>query len=182
MTLEETKKLLITINALYPNWKVDNPEATSAAWHWALQDYPGDGINAALQIFLKTDKSGFAPSVSQLIACMYKPVDNDQMSEGEAWNIVKRALQDSTYHANEHFDKFPENIKKAVGSANMLQQWAQSETGEVNTVIMSNFQRAYRTVCERERFTEKIPDNLSNLVKGLVDQTKGERLIGTNET
>ena len=67
MTVEETKKLLITINALYPAWTVENPEATVAAWHWELTDYPADAIMNALHRFVKNGNSGFAPSVSQLI-------------------------------------------------------------------------------------------------------------------
>ena len=67
MTVEETKRLLLTINTLYPNWKVDNPEATTAAWHWVLKDYPAPAIINALHNYAKSSKSGFAPSVSQLI-------------------------------------------------------------------------------------------------------------------
>ena len=67
MTIEETKKLLVTINAMFPTWKVENPQETVAAWHWVLKDHPASAIMNALQKYAKSDKSGFAPSVSQLI-------------------------------------------------------------------------------------------------------------------
>ena len=157
MTLEDTKKLLITINAIYPNWKVENPEATAAAWHWALKEFPADAVNAGLQIFLNTDGTGFAPSVSQLIACMYKSSDNERMTEGEAWSMVKKAIQDGNYHSAERYAELPEIVQKAVGNAEMIHQWAQTSNDEVNTVIMSNFQRTFRALTEREKFNEKIP-------------------------
>lgn len=178
MTVEETKKLLITINALYPNWKVENPEATTQAWSWALADYPADGINAALQIFLKTDNAGFAPSVSQLITAMHKPNEVEQLSEGEAWNLVKSAIQDSGYHASEQFEKLPPIIQRCVGSANMLHQWSQADSDEVNTVIMSNFQRTYRAVLSKQEFTDKVPPQLSDMVKNLSQLVSGERYLG----
>ena len=67
MTIEETKRLLLTINTLYPNWKVEDPEATTATWYWVLKDYSAPAIMRALHNFAKNSKSGFAPSVSQLI-------------------------------------------------------------------------------------------------------------------
>lgn len=176
MTREETQKLLMAIGSLYPNFKPEDKTLTIDSWHWALEDYPAPMVKAALQVYVKTNNTGFAPSVSQLIGCMYQPSENGQLTEADAWNMVKRALQDSTYHANERFEEFPEIVKKAVGSANMLQQWAQSETSEVNTVIMSNFQRAYRTVAERERFDAKVSPQLGEHLKGLVEMAE-ERML-----
>lgn len=162
MTREQTVDLVRSIVSIYPNWKPENLTDTVNAWHWALEEYPASGIKAALQVYIKTNTTGFAPSVSQLIAAMYKPAENKQLTEGDAWNLVKRALQDSTYHAVDRFLELPETVQKAVGSANMLQQWAMSDSNEVNTVIMSNFQRTYRAVVERESFANKIPPQLMN--------------------
>ena len=173
MTREQTVDLVRSIVSIYPNWKPDNLTETVNAWTWALREFPAQAVKSALEIYIRTNNTGFAPSVSQLIGAMYKPLENEQLTEADAWNMVKRALQDSAYHANERFEELPEAVKKAVGSPNMLQQWAMSDSNEVSTVIMSNFQRAYRTVAERERFTEKVPEQLSDLVKGLVDKTKG---------
>lgn len=67
MTREETKKLLLTIEAAYPHFKPENATLTVDTWHWALKDYPAPAIMNALQKYIKSSKSGFAPSVSQLI-------------------------------------------------------------------------------------------------------------------
>ena len=165
MTLEETKKLLITINAIYPSWRVENPEATTAAWHWALEEYPAESVNAALQIFLKTDKGGFVPSVSQIIACMYKPTENDQMTEGEAWSLVKKAIQNGNYGAEEEFDKLPPLVQRAVGNSGMIRQWAMCDTDEVNTVVMSNFQRSYKAMLSKQDFNNRVPIGVADIVK-----------------
>jgi hypothetical protein len=170
MTRDETKELLMMIRAIYPNFNVKPAEMTPTvnAWHMMLEEYPATAAVAALKVYTRTNDSGFAPSVSQLIAAMYKPAENKQLTEGDAWNLVKRALQDSTYHAVDRFLELPETVQKAVGSANMLQQWAMSDSNEVNTVIMSNFQRTYRAVVERESFSNKIPPQL---MKELAEKT-----------
>ena len=176
MTLEETKKLLMMIDAAYPNFKVDNPQETAATWQWMLAEYPADAILGSLQIYVKTNKSGFAPSVSQLIDGMHKPKDQERMTEGEAWYIVRKAIADSGYSAKEHFDEFPPEIKRAVGSPEMLRKWGMMDSEEVNTVIMSNFQRTYRAVISQQEYAERVPAAVSDLVKGLTEKVNPNRI------
>lgn len=177
MTRDETKDLVRSIISIYPNWKPENLTDTVNAWHWALKDYPAIVIKSALQIYVKTNNTGFAPSVSQLIAAMYKPVENEQITEGEAWYLVKQAIQGANYNAEENYAKLPPIIQKAVGGPAMLRQWGMTDSDEVNTVVMSNFQRTYRALAERERFEQKVPEQLSGLIKGLVEQTSGTKAI-----
>lgn len=167
MTREDTQKLLVMINAIYPNWKVENPQETIAAWHWALEDYPPEMIKAALHVYIKTDNTGFPPSASQLIGCMYKPMLNGIIDEAEAWHMVKKAIADSAYGAQEHFDEMPPLVQKAVGKPNNLREWGMCETEYVNTVVMSNFQRNYRTLVQREEFNTKVNPQAMELLKSI---------------
>lgn len=182
MTREETKELLMMIKAIYPNFSIKPEEMTATinAWHLMLSEYPIEGIKAALQIYVKTNNTGFAPSVSQIIGCMYKPSEVEQLSEGEAWNMVKRAIQDSAYHSEERFNELPPIIQRCVGSANMLFQWGQTDSDTVNTVIMSNFQRTYRAVLSKQDFNNKVPEQISDIVKGLADKLSGDRYLETH--
>lgn len=177
MTRENTVDLIRSIVSLYPNWKPENLTETVNAWHWALEEYPAAIVKAALQIYIKTNNTGFAPSVSQIIGCMHKPSEVEQLSEGEAWNMVKRAIQDSAYHSEERFNELPPIIQRCVGSANMLFQWGQTDSDTVNTVIMSNFERTYRAVLSKQDFNNKVPEQISDIVKGLADKLSGERMI-----
>ena len=177
MTKDETKKLLMMIEAAYPQSKFENPAETIAAWHFLLEEYSANVVMAAFQIYVKTNNTGFAPSVSQIIGCMHKPSEVEQLSEGEAWNMVKRAIQDSAYHSKERFNELPPIIQRCVGSANMLFQWGQTDSDTVNTVIMSNFQRTYRAVLSKQDFNNKVPEQIADVVKGLADKLSGERMI-----
>lgn len=170
MTREQVQDLLISIQSLYPNWKPENKTNTINAWLWALADYPAEMVMGALQIYVKTNTTGFAPSVSQLINSMYAPQKNKRLSEGEAWDLVKKAIQDGNYHAEERFNELPPIVQKAVGSPNMIHQWAGTDSTEVNTVIMSNFQRTYRNVLDKREFGEKVPEALQELVMALAEK------------
>lgn len=179
MTREDTVSLIRSIVSLYPNWKPENLTETVNAWYWALEDYPAAGIKGALQIYIKTNKTGFAPSVSQLIDAMHAPQNRGELTEGEAWHMVKKAIADSGYHAQERFDELPPLVQKTVGSPVMLKVWGQTDSDEVNTVVMSNFQRSYRAMLSRQEYDNKVPPQLENLVKGLAEKVAPR--IGVSE-
>lgn len=176
MTLEETKKFLFTVNALYPSWKVDNPQETAAAWQWALGDYSPEAVMAGLHVYTRTNNKGFAPDVSQIISCIHAPKENAELTEGEAWMMVKKAISDSLYNAEARFDELPPMIQKAVGSPSVLREWGQTDTESVNSVIMSNFQRCYRTVVERQKFDGKIHPQVAEVLRGI--EQKQQQMIG----
>lgn len=177
MTREDTKKLLLAIEAAYPNFKPENASLTVDTWQWALEEYPDEAVKGALQIYLKTNNTGFAPSVSQLIGCIHAPKENEQLSEGEAWALVKKAISDGNYHSKQRFDELPPIVQRAVGGAEMIRQWAACDSNEVNNVIASNFMRTYRAVLSKQSFGDKVPPQLSDLVKALSEQVSGERYL-----
>jgi len=166
MTRDETKELLMTINAVYPNFRVKPEQMTFTinAWSMLLGDYPAELVQAAFKIYVNTDDTGFAPSINQLIGAMNKVKHNEEKTEGEAWMLVKKAISDSYYHAEERFAELPPVVQKAVGSPAMLRQWGQCDTEDVNTVIMSNFQRAYKAELSKKEFNESIPAEIKTLI------------------
>jgi len=165
MTREETVGLIRSIMSLYPNWKPDNLTDTVNAWAWALEEYPAKAVKSALQIYIKTNNTGFAPSVSQIINAIYKPSESSILSEGEAWSMVKRAIQDGAYSSVERFNELPELVQKAVGDSNMIYQWSQTDSDTVNTVIMSNFQRTYRAIVQRAKEDARINPIIVDLAR-----------------
>ena len=181
MTREDTQKLLLAIEAAYPNFRPENATLTVDTWFWALEEYPAEAIRAALQIYIKTNNTGFAPSVSQLIGCMYAPKQNEQLSEGEAWTLFKKAVSDGNYHSEERFNELPPLVQRAVGNASMIHYWASCDSDEVNTVIMSNFQRTYRVLLSKQDFNDKVPPQISNVVKAISEQVSGDRLLEPTE-
>ena len=170
MTIDEIKKLLAYAEALFPTFEVKDPMTTAEVWHMELGDYSAREVMAALKIYVKTSNTAFAPSPSQLIGAMNSVRHNEELTEGEAWTMVRKAIGDSAYHAQERFDELPETVQKAVGSPTMLRQWGMTDSNEVNTVIMSNFQRAYKAELSRKEFNESIPSALSDVIKGITDK------------
>ena len=157
MTRNETKEILMTMSVVYPNFKVSQDMMTKTvyAWHMVLEEYPAEDVQKALKVFIRTSGSSFAPSVSQLIDNIHKPKELRRLSDSEAWSLVKQAIKDGIYNSEDNFSCLPLLVQKAIGSPTVLRSWAMLDSDEVNTVIMSNFQRSYRTLVERQDFEDR---------------------------
>lgn len=168
MTRDEVKKIIQIIVATYPNFKPSDPKSTVDAWYFFLEAYKYQDIAVALKTYVNTSGSGFAPSASELIALVTKPLELERMTEQEAWALVRKAICNSGYHAEEEFGKLPDDIKRIVGSPNMLKTWSQNTYEALDSVVASNFQRSYRAISSKQDFMLKLPTEIKErlLIEG----------------
>ena len=177
MTIDETKMLLMTVESLYPSWHPVEIQFTIKAWHQLLADYDFKTIQAALYAYASTETKGFAPSPGQLKNQI--PMPND-MTALEAWSLVYGCIGNSIYHSKENFDGLPDTVKRAVGSADILRQWAMTDASQL-TVIQANFIKTYNVEKQKQSEQLKIPVNVRNVLtnaasKLLIEETNdGER-------
>ena len=166
MTKEEVKKLLMTTEALYPNFKVVDRQTTLDAWHMLLEDQDANLIFAALKNYARNSKSDFAPNPGKLIQAAYDLRNMTMLSEVDAWNMVYKALCRGAYDAEEEFEKFPIEVKRAVGSPMQLRAWA-TDPYFNEGVASSNFRKSYATACDRQKQEALIPAEVRVLIEQL---------------
>lgn len=164
MTDQEIRKLLFTINSIYPNFKVERPEDTVKIWIEFLGDQNTGAILASLKNYVRNNTTGFAPSIGQLIQGAYDLQNRNELTPAEAWSKVYKAICRSTYFADEEFEKLPQEVQKAVGSPDQLRAWASSDQFN-ESVASSNFRKAYATVCERKREDASLSDDVRALIE-----------------
>ena len=173
MNHDETVKLLAFTQAAYLNFSPQDKEVTVNLWHAMLRDYTFDEAMAGLQVFIKTNESGFAPSVGQLIGCIKKirrTKQGGELTEMEAWGLVSKAIKNSSYFAKEEYEKLPPLVQKAVGSPSQLREWGLSLSDQVHSVGQSNFMRSYRAVLQREEESAEVNSALKGM-KGIAEHT-----------
>ncbi len=183
MTKENVIKLLAMIQSAYPSFNPINQELAVETWMLGLGDESDKEIGIAFKTYLKTDKSGFAPSIGQLIDLSRKITTPALMNEQEAWSLVRKALENGIYNSEKEFNNLPETVQKAVGSANQLFVWA-SDPSYDEGVISSNFMRSYRLVCQRTEEYNRMPKEARARIDALQKQALGttERvMIGDNK-
>ena len=159
MTRDETKKIIMAMAAAYPNYHPMDPRQTVDTWAAMLADYDYNQMVDALQRYILSDRSGFAPSIGQLVGILAEK-DNQFMEPLAAWALVFKAIGRSGYGSVEEFEKLPPEIQEAVGSAANLYEMSQMDTGTVNSVEQSHFISAYRAVINRRKVDIALPPKL----------------------
>lgn len=164
MTREETIQLLMYVQAAFPNFKIQNKEVTVNMWYMMLKEYPYQQAMSALQAYIVTDSTGFAPSIGQVIDKMFIATGSEEMSDIEAWSLVNKAIRNSAYNAESEFEKLPDRCKKVLGGASQLRLWAMSSDFN-ESVISSQFMRSYREIASRENELRKLPESVQKMLK-----------------
>ena len=164
MTRDETKKILMVMQASFPNYHPVDPAATLNTWELMLQEYTYEQISMALKAYILADTTGFAPSIGQLVEKVSVICAPNELNELEAWALVSKALRNGYYGAEQEFEKLPSLVQKAVGQPSQLRQWSQTDSESVENVIQSNFIRTYRAVLKREHDVFKMPSEIRNMI------------------
>ena len=170
MTRDETIKILMVIQAAYPNYKPPDKTVAVNVWAEMLSDIPYEKVSAAVKFYIQTDTSGFAPSVGDVrerVRDIF--AKEDELNETAAWSLVLKAIRRSTYYSEEEFAKLPATVQRAVASPKQLREWATLEDvdGKTLTVIQANFQRTFRVEQQRERERNKLSPDVLRLMRPL---------------
>ena len=126
-------------------------------WASAFADYQYKVVECAVKSFILNDTKGFAPVIGEVNDIIHKAKEKNRLNELEAWGMVRKAISNSIYHSKEEFDKLPDVVQKAMGSADNLKEWAVMDTNTVDSVIQSNFLRNYRAAVKRAEYMDRMP-------------------------
>lgn len=173
MTTDETIGILGIMKIAYPNFykNLSKEEAQQTAMLWS-QMFEGDNakvVTEAVKALICTLK--YPPTVADVKEKMRLITRTDhQVTEMEAWNQVKGAI--SYYSAGDNFENLPATLKKLVGSANQLREWALMNAEHVETVVKSNFMRSYTARVKADEQFACLPESTKDLISGFADKFK----------
>lgn len=172
MTENEAAKILALLREYYPrDVESTTVRAKVRAWYLVLQDYPYDVVQAAAISFAANDRKGFMPSPGQIVEQIQLVTNREGMTAQDAWNLVSQAVANTDFmNPSKQFDKLPPEAQRAVGSANMLREWGMVDVDTFNTVIYSNFIRAYDAHKKRQQAMTAIPESIRDVIQGLADK------------
>lgn len=170
MTVDETKLLLGIIKAAYPAFYKDKSKSelqtVVVLWASLFKDDQQQIVEEAVKALMCTLK--YPPTIADVKEKIQELTQPEQLTEMEAWNLVKKAMNTSYY--TESFRSLPPALQRIVGSPNQLKQWAFMGTDTVNSVIQSNFMRSYKVVAKREREYAKLPESSKQLMEQLTNR------------
>lgn len=168
MERSDVLQIMAILRGAYPQFYRDvsrrEAEDTVNLWHDMFRHDDPKLVGAAVKSLIAGDEKGYPPSIGQVRSKMRLLTSQNELSEGEAWQLVARAISNGIYGSKKEFEALPQTIQRIVGSPNALREWAMMDSDVVHSVVASNFQRSYRVVSEREREIKALPQDVRELV------------------
>lgn len=81
----------------------------------------------------------------------------------------------------EEFSKLPPLVQKAVGTPDNLRNWSQTNLESVETVIQSNFLRAYRVEAHRAAEISKMPSDIKTMIENTSQNSYSAQIENKNK-
>ena len=177
MTIDDTLVLLSILKAAYPNFykgmKPKDADGIVNTWHMMFADEDPSVVTAADKALIESDEKGCPPHIGADKAKIRLIMQPPEMFEIAVWQIVSRAVsRTQMQHPEKQFDILPEDVKQTLGSARTLVEWGMIDEDVFNSVIQSNFLRSYRTIRERRREMERLPQDVRTLISGMSENLK----------
>ena len=180
MTKKEAAKIISILQANYPDSTKSMTDGAIMVlvdlWSKVFAEDSFESVSAAVMAHMATDTNRFMPPVGLIKNMLVKINSPAEMTEGEAWGYVSKALRNSIYNAEKEFEKLPDAVQRVVGSPNQLREWAAVDLAELQTVIASNFQRSFRARVASDKEYRALPDNVKSMIEGGVRNEQIESL------
>ncbi|KAF5053583.1 Loader and inhibitor of phage G40P [anaerobic digester metagenome] len=168
MNVAETSQIMDILAAAYPKFysgnDAPNPEAVLSLWASMFAEDDFMIVAAAVKALIAGDAKGFPPVIGQVKARIRQITKPQEMTEGEAWALVAKAIRNSAYDSLKEFDALPGDIQRIVGAPSQLRDWGTMDSDTVHSVVASNFQRAYRVKAEQKKNYEALPGDVKAMI------------------
>ena len=165
---EQFKILVKAMKAVYTKPEFIPDQDAFNVWYMMLRDLSYEILTNAVQKHMMT--SPFPPTIADLrsSAAQFTPEGSaTELTELEAWEMVRRAISNSNYNSDKEYEKLPALVQKAVGNPANLREWAMMDIDTVNSVEQSHFIRAYRSVISREKDLQKLSPVMRQLIENV---------------
>lgn len=177
----EFKLLVKAMRAVYAQPTFIPDQYAYRVWLKLLEDLEYKDCQRAIQEHMTTSK--FPPTIADIreLAARHESEKEGEIRELEAWAIVRRAASNSVYSSVSEFEKLPRLIRRAVGSPENLCEWGKTEISQMETVIQSQFLRAYRVLKERDLQDRKLQPHMrialdESRMKAIQDDDAGKEI------
>ena len=158
------------MKAAYPNFYKDitksDVQAMVNLWTTILGEFEYELVSNAVTALVCINT--YPPSIAEIKKQLHSFLSKDSdLTEMEAWNLVKKALSNSSYNSETEYQKLPDIVKKCVGSPSMLKEWCIMPIDQVQSVIQSNFMRTFRAKKEVEAKQQLLPQNEVSFIENI---------------
>ena len=158
-------QLMVTLRAAYSSEKFMPDKQSAMVWYEMLKDIDYQTLMQGCYKLIQS--SPYPPTIADIRAsCASLTAEPQRLTDLEAWALVRKALSNGTYGAEQEYAKLPPLVQKAVGTPANIREMAQASMDSVATVFQSQFLRAYRAETQRAADMAKLSPKIRTLLEG----------------
>lgn len=163
MKESEIGKLLALVQEIWPQFSNGRHlKDTAVIWQRIFANDTFSDAEIAVLAYASNDEKGFPPPIGALKAYIHKMHD-DSPNEQEAWQVVRKAIGNSSYHSAEEYDRLPDAMKRCVAGPQFLRDCADMDVDQIDTVVASQFMKTYRAEKAKMAEVQKMPAEIQRL-------------------
>jgi hypothetical protein len=170
----ETTSLMVILKTAYPNFYKNTDEIEDAInlWSMMFETDPAKIVIEAVKSLICTLK--YPPTIADVKTKIYEISHPNKLTEMEAWNIVKKAVDNYSIYDYEKsrqvFDSLPDIVKRLLGGMSQLREYGQMDSETFNTVAQSNFMRSFKSLQAQEIERDMLPESTKKLILSLSER------------
>ena len=172
MTREEVTQMLsllkVTYPAFYSKMKRDDLMLIVDLWSDMFREDDVNIVKYALKELIATH-SGSPPDIAAIKNKIKELCSSatGEATDEELWLVLKRAVSNGLYGAEQEFEKLPAVLKRYVGTPSTLTELALIDTDTFNTVTHGQFLKQIKVIKEREEYSLRMPDEVKCLISSV---------------
>ncbi len=157
MNIKDSAKIMALLEAGYaPHYNkltADNKSDIVKLWASLFANCDYTLVEGAVKAYIVNDKLGFPPTPGQIIENIKRLTSSqgENMTDEEAWNLIKKAISNGNYNAEEEFDNLPKILQRVVGSPQMIKNYAMYTPKEMQ-YVKKDIMDSYRNAKRQEEF------------------------------
>jgi hypothetical protein len=155
MERQEIIKTLAVVKIAYPNSfnKMTSQDFETLINLWGIQfkNYSYELVMNAINTIIANDINQFMPTIGKIKEVCNQLMNPNRMCEEEAWLYIEDAMRNGIYGSVKEFNNLPSECQRIVGNPDRLRNWAMMDIEEVQTVVHSNFLKAFRNQQEQDK-------------------------------
>ena len=161
MTRTEMAVVLKSLRFAYPTFYSkmgqDDYEGVLNLWTLKFKDDDAKFVSDAVHDLIDTHK-GFPPEIADVKERMREMIAaaESEPTDEELWAILREAIKDGMYGAEEQFKALPPVLKRYCGSPSKLRDLAQEDSGTIETVAHGQFLKSIPHMREQEEFAKRL--------------------------
>lgn len=173
MNRADTLKIMAVLQAAFPQFYAkktkEELDAIVNLWAKMFEDEPYGLVEMATYALIKTRENNYPPGIGEINAKIMQITQPKELTEMEAWSLVRQAISNGIYGSQKEFDALPPIVQSVVGSPNQLREWAMMDSDTVQSVVASNFQRSYKVRSKNEREYLALPSSVRQYMDAIAD-------------